>query len=171
MPAPELIRYVVAAGLVAALAAAAIIDMRQRRIPNWTVLMVLGLFVVWTASLTGHGLGSSLAAAGIAALVTIPLYAFRIVGAGDSKLLMAVALFAGLADLPMLGLATALGGGALAIVTFAANPVRTLVILQMRGQGGSQHTVPYGVAIALGGMTVLSSKFGWTPEPLASLLG
>lgn len=163
MPSADIVRYALAAVLCVLLGVAAITDMRQRRIPNWVVLGVVVLFAAWTATLEGAGLASGLMAAGIATLVAVPLYACGVVGAGDSKLFMALAMFAGMAYLKVFGLVTVLAGGALAFAVLASHPTRTLAMLQTRGRGGSQLTVPYGVAIALAGVFVMSSKLGLGP--------
>ena len=76
----------------------------------------------------------------------------QLVGAGDSKLVTVVALFVGLERLPQFAFATAIVGGALAVVSLAANPRRALVMFQMRGRGDFERNVPYGVAIAVAGI-------------------
>jgi Flp pilus assembly protein protease CpaA len=74
-------------------------DMRARRIPN---LMSLGMCLIAIVCLlvTGHTLlnasmHSALLAAAIALLLTLPAYAARLLGAGDVKLLLAIALVSG----------------------------------------------------------------------------
>jgi prepilin peptidase CpaA len=57
--------------------------------------------------------------------------------------------------LPQLMLITVLTGGAIAVVSLASRPTRALVILQMRGKGDFGRGIPYGVAIAAGGVVVL----------------
>jgi prepilin peptidase CpaA len=83
------------------------------------------------------------------------LYAFGIIGAGDSKLATAVALFAGLARLPQFMIYMSLTGGVLVLCMLVAQPARVLVLLQMRGRGGLERGVPYGVAIAVAGAMLL----------------
>jgi prepilin peptidase CpaA len=93
---------------------------------------------------------SALAAGLLTFLITVPLYFFGVLGAGDSKLLSALALFFGLGQLLNFLVFTALAGGILAICSFALHPTRTLVMLQMRGKGTFGRGLPYGVAIAVG---------------------
>lgn len=150
----EIVRYAVAALAAAVLAVAAVSDVRARRIPNWTVLTLLVLFLPWVFADGGTELVSCLEAGGIALAVTIALYAFKIVGAGDSKLFTVCALYAGLGYLPYLALATSLAGGVIALVSFASRPTRAMVLLSMRGKGDWGRGVPYGVAIATGAILV-----------------
>jgi prepilin peptidase CpaA len=154
----ELAQISVAAVATAVLATAAVSDIRHRRIPNWTVLALIALFAVLAIAFGGRGLVSALAAAGVALVVSVGLYALRMIGAGDSKLLTAVALFAGLGYLPLLMLATALTGGVIAALSMASRPTRALTMFTLRGKGDWGRGVPYGVAIAVGGVLVL-----WAP--------
>ncbi len=149
----DILRLLLATAVAAILIIAAISDIRTRRIPNWTVVSLLALFVLWTALGRGAGLGPALAAGGLSLAVTFGFYVFGIWGAGDAKLFSAFALFAGLADLPFFGVATLLAGGAVALATLAANPTRAAVMWQMRGKGAAG--VPYGVAISLAGLATL----------------
>ena len=158
MPLPEIVQLGVSAAATAVLAIAAVSDIRVRRIPNWTVLALIGLFAVLAIALGGQGLLSALAAAGVALAVSVALYALRLIGAGDSKLITAVALFAGLGYLPWLILATALTGGVIAALSFLSRPTRALTMVTMRGKGDWGRGVPYGVAIAVGGALVI-----WAP--------
>ncbi len=151
MPLHDVLRLVITLAVTGVLAWAAISDVRNRTIPNLTVLVVLGLFVAWVAVNRGMGLVSALEAAAIAFVVTVALYGFKIMGAGDAKLFSAVALFGGLEHLPTLALATALTGGAMAAVSIASRPRRALVMLALRGKGDFGRGIPYGVAIAAGG--------------------
>lgn len=151
MSIPEILRYGAAAILTGLLVWAALSDIRARRIPNAAVLCTLLLFAVWAVTDRGATLGSSLAAAGIGFAVGYGLYLVNVMGAGDVKLFAAVALFVGLADLPLFALATALTGGAMAIVSLASRPRRAAAMFALRGQGDFGRGIPYGVAIAVGG--------------------
>jgi prepilin peptidase CpaA len=140
-------------GLVLTVAGAS--DIRSRRIPNWTVLTIAGLFVASQCLGSAVPLKSSLLAASIVFMGSLALYAFGIVGAGDSKLATVVALFVGLARLPEFILYMSLTGGMLAIIVLAAEPTRVLVMLQTRSRKGLGRSVPYGVAIAGAGIGVI----------------
>jgi prepilin peptidase CpaA len=156
MPAPvEVARYATVLLLCLVLAIAGVSDVRTRRIPNWTVLATAGLFCAWYFVGSPASLLSSLGAALIVLVCSSILYAFGIVGAGDSKLATAVALFAGIARLPEFLFYMSVTGGVLVLCMVAAQPARVLVMLQMRGKGGLDRGVPYGVAIALAGAMLL----------------
>lgn len=132
-------------------------DIRTRRIPNWTVLATALLFGAWFFVGSPVSLLSSLGAALVVFLGSFGLYSFGIVGAGDSKLATAVALFAGFAHLPEFILYMSLTGGLIVLCMLLANPTRILVMIQMRGRGFLKKGVPYGVAIAVAGaMLVLA---------------
>ena len=160
------IAVAVAASLVLCLAAAS--DIKTRRIPNWTVLALIGLFAIWTASSGGHDVLSAFAAAGVALVVTIVLYATKILGAGDSKLFAAVALFGGLGYLPLLVVATTLTGGAIAVASLAARPQRALAMLNMRGKGDWGRGIPYGLAIATGGALIVWAPITGIVKPIGA---
>lgn len=140
------------------LAFASVRDISDRRIPNWTVAAVACLFVAWAFVVPSISFLSSLGAAAIVFAVTAALFAFHVVGAGDSKLMTALALFAGLSRLPLFVVATVLAGGAIALFSLALRPTRVLVMLQMRGKGDFGRGIPYGVAISLGGASILLSE-------------
>jgi prepilin peptidase CpaA len=155
MPITDMLQIGLATAASALLAWAAISDVRTRKIPNLSVMALLVVFLGWTALDFGAATVSSLEAAGLALALTVALYAFKIIGAGDSKLFAAAALFMGMGYLPYFALGTALAGGAIAAVSLASNPQRALVILMLRGKGDAGPGVPYGAAIAAGGVIVL----------------
>ncbi|MBN9590184.1 MAG: prepilin peptidase [Alphaproteobacteria bacterium] len=147
-PASELAAGVIVVLCSAVLMLAAASDICDRKIPNRLVLAVLLLFVLWRMTGPATPLPDSLLAGGIVLAVGFPLFVLRIIGAGDTKLAAATALFAGLARLSHFVLAMSLVGGALAILALGARYLRKL-----RG-GGETATddVPYGVAIAIAGI-------------------
>jgi prepilin peptidase CpaA len=153
MTIPEAVRqgalYGIATLLTAVLAYAAVNDVRERKIPNWTVLACLGLFVAWALVHPLNWDFWALGAGVVAFLITFALYMGGVIGAGDSKLFAVVALFTGMGQLAILALATAVIGGLVAIAGFVIKPTRGLVMLKMRGQGDFGRGVPYGVAIAV----------------------
>jgi prepilin peptidase CpaA len=139
------------------LATAGVCDVRFRQIPNWTVLAVALLFGAWFFVGSSIPLLSSLGAALLVFVCSFVLYSFGIVGAGDSKLATAVALFAGFPHLPEFILYMSLTGGVIVLCMLAADPARIFVAIQMRGRGFLERGVPYGVAIAVAGaMLVLA---------------
>ncbi|HEY0648860.1 A24 family peptidase [Phenylobacterium sp.] len=162
MPLPELLRYVVAAALTGVLVWAAVSDAIWRRIPNASVLAVVALYAVWAVLVGGAGLVGALVTAVLFLAVGFGLFALRIWGGGDAKLLAAVALFAGFAHFSTLILVTAVAGGLMAVVSLASRPARALVIWNMKGKGDFGRGIPYGVAIAAGGAIVIWGQLlGW----------
>ena len=155
MTAFEFLRIAVAVALTGVLVAAAVSDIRRRRIPNWTVLACLALFAPWAVTLTAGELGLAAAAFAIAGLGSVGLYAGKIVGAGDTKLFTVLAPFAGLALLPTYAAITAIAGALVAVAGLAAQPTRAYVVFQMRGAAPDKGTTPYGVGIAIAGIAVV----------------
>lgn len=151
---------------MAVLAAAALSDNRHRRIPNWTVLATAALFAIWVFVGPAVSVVSSLEAAGVILLATSVLYAFNLFGAGDSKLMTAVALFAGLHHLAQFVLVTVLVGGLLAVASLVVHPARTYAMIRTGVDSG--RGIPYGVAIALGGMLTIAELLFSIPLPLGS---
>lgn len=154
VPVAELARGLVVAIYLVLLVIVSISDIRNRKIPNWSVLAICALAVPWILLAPGASFGSSGEAILVAFLISFPLYLAGLVGAGDSKLLMAVALVVGASKLMLFLLIVALAGGAIAAVSLLRDPTRAFVVFQMRGKGQYGRGVPYGVAIAIGAAVV-----------------
>jgi len=128
---------------------AAVSDIASRRIPNRLVALLalvalarLGLEFAEGAGLvrTASDLALGLAVFALGAL----LFRFGLFGGGDVKLLAAGALWMGVGSaLPFLA-GTALAGGALAL--------GLLLWIGLAGRGRARPSLPYGVAIAAGGV-------------------
>lgn len=144
--------YVAPGLFVALLLAAAISDGLRRRIPNWAVLALVGLYaVIAVIGMAPTSPWSALGAALIAFPITYGLYHFCILGAGDAKLFTAAALFVGLKWLLPLAVITATFGGVLAIAFLIANPKRVMRGMTTAGRAeGAGAGIPYGIPIALG---------------------
>lgn len=138
----------------ALLLVAAAYDFLQRRIPNWTVIGLLLIFVLAAAmGLTPTTWTSSLAAFAIALVGGGALYLLGWMGAGDTKLFAAAALFAGLSNLLLLFVGTAIAGGIYAIVVLCIRPKEVMRGMTARGRAdGKQTGIPYGVAIVVGAL-------------------
>ncbi len=158
----EVARWAIVALYSLVLVIASLSDINTRRIPNWTILATIVLYSGWAIVGPSVSVISSLEAAGIVFVITSALYAFHFMGAGDSKLMTAVALFAGLGQLPLFTLATVLFGGAIAVLSLATRPTRTLVMFQTRGKGDFGRGIPYGVAISLAGTMIVLSELACT---------
>jgi prepilin peptidase CpaA len=152
----EVARWLLGALLLVILAAASISDIRDRTIPNWAILAIALLFVPWAIVAPDHTVLPALAAALAAFLISCSLYLFRVVGAGDSKLLTAVALFVGLNELPRFLIFVVLAGGVMAAASLLSRPVRALVMFQMRGKGNYGRGIPYGIAISAAAAYVIT---------------
>ena len=139
--------------LAVLLLAAAVIDLRSRTIPNPLVIGVALLApVAWWAA--GLPLWPEAAAQVGVALAVFALFAaffyLGMMGGGDVKLAAAIALWlTPFATLEFIVI-TSLAGGVVTLATIAWHCWR-------RHQGAPE--VPYGVAIAFGGMWLLAQRF------------
>ena len=149
--------------------AAAVIDIRSRRIPNWLSLPYLVAGVVVSAYWGGMtGLGSSIAGIGLATVVVGILWYLRGMGMGDLKLLAAVGAWVGPGQLLLALVATGIAGGFLALgyALWHGSVGRALdgtaeLILRLPEKGFRPHRtirldnphalkMPYAPAIAIG---------------------
>ncbi len=159
----SLLASVNVAGLVlfaAALVWAAGSDLLRLRIPNWVVVTIAALYPIYVLSAARPvAWQGALVVAGLVFAIGFAFYSFRVLGGGDVKLLAAVALWAGPVQITSFMISTAIIGGLLAMV--ATTPLRLLlpymaaatrVDLDVRQLVKLQ--IPYGVAIAAGGLIV-----------------
>jgi prepilin peptidase CpaA len=159
MPIAEITLGLVVAAFLILLLIASISDIKCRRIPNWTVLAIGALSMPWILLAPNASFISSGEAILVAFAISFPLYVAGLFGAGDSKLLMSVALLVGASKLLLFLVVVAIAGGLVAAVSLLRDPTRGLVMFQMRGKGGFDRGVPYGVAIAIGGASVTALPF------------
>jgi prepilin peptidase CpaA len=123
------------------------------------VLAIAALFAIWIFVGPAVSLASSFAAAGIVVATTGLFYALKLFGAGDSKLMTAVSLFAGLGHLEQFVLITAFAGGLLALASLVVRRARSAAMIRAGSEPG--RGIPYGVAIAVGGaITMAGIGFG-----------
>jgi prepilin peptidase CpaA len=103
--------------LAALVVTAAAFDIRYRKIPNWLALagFLAGVSLSYSF-LNTDGLKQSFLGASLAFAVYFPLFALRAMGAGDLKLMLAVAAFTGPSNWIGLFLITAMLGGVIAVV-------------------------------------------------------
>lgn len=156
----------ISAGFLAlCLIVAAIWDMAKERIPNFIpATMICGFLAAAFLSAGDVSWGSHFGAAGIMLVITLPLFQFNWMGGGDAKLLIASALWFGLAEIAWFGLFTALAGGVLALLLLSFRPVvaslkeasvlseNSRIVARLSKEG----KIPYGVAIAVGGLYLIS---------------
>ena len=142
--------------LLATVLVSVVTDLLERRIYNVvTFPMVLAGILLSVAG--GGPWWAGLAGALVAGLAYLPLYAFRIMGAGDVKLIMAVGALGGM----RVGLVTAVGaiivGGVLSAGAMYSRKRFRDVLLVLRPGASPENSlkVPYGVAIALASVAAL----------------
>lgn len=148
---------------------AAGVDIRRLMIPNRIVAAIAALWLVHAALRFGAGVPAetlflAVAVGAAAFAVGLVLFMLRLAGGGDVKLFAAVALWAGPGLIVPLALMTALFGGALAVgyltvrtarnMTAATVPGTAPPTLVMALRGALKSEVPFGVAIAAGGLMV-----------------
>jgi prepilin peptidase CpaA len=106
------------------LAAAVWHDVRARRIPNALVfpgmLAALALHAALPAAQGGLGIVSACGGLVLGLAILLPMYALRMMGAGDVKLLAMVGAFVGAGQIAAVALATLIAGGVLALAVAAA---------------------------------------------------
>lgn len=145
--------------------AAAIGDFLTMRIPNWlTGAMVLSFCIL--APLMGMPLDIlkwHMAACGVVLVATMGLFFWGKLGGGDAKMLAAGALWVGWQGLIPFLMYTALAGGALALFMIFWQKVRIDVEVRdvswMKRWFGNHIDLPYGVAIAVGGVCTFPSTW------------
>lgn len=142
----------------AAAIAGAAYDVATLTIPNWISLTLMALFPVLAlaAGLSLSDAGVHLAIGAGALMVGIALFAGGIVGGGDAKLFAALALYMGLQSIGPYVFAVALAGGVLAVALILLRTPAARIFLsrlpwtqKLTSPGLG---VPYGVAIAAGGL-------------------
>ena len=106
-----------AAVLAAGLAAATVIDLRTRRIPNvlTATMACLGLGLA-AAGASGHSVGTALVGLCLGLVLMLPGYALGATGAGDVKLMAAVGAIVGPALVLSAFICTTIAGGVLALM-------------------------------------------------------
>ena len=157
--------------LPALMIVAALSDVTSFRIPNWLTALIAALFFPM-ALITGMPLVEfmwHLAAGAILFFVGYALFAFRVFGGGDAKLMAAAGLWFGTAQtLPFLTM-TAFAGGILALAIAAWSVF--MIYWQVNGasQGSAidktlqkvRPKLPYGFAFAVGAILAFPNTW-WT---------
>jgi len=137
---------------------AAVSDLTTMKIPNWiSAGLIVGFFP--TALLLGLPVMEMLAHVGVgvvALLVGMGLFALRVLGGGDAKLMAAACLWLGIDASIVFIIWTALAGGSFSLLLIMARsqlqplaqvaPAWVGTLLQPKGD------IPYGVAIAVGAL-------------------
>jgi Flp pilus assembly protein protease CpaA len=176
--------YVCLAGLSTLLLLAAITDLRERRIPNWLTGGAAALYPVHLLlSPSPVAWPGALGLALLVGLLGLFLFARQLIGGGDVKLIAAVTLWAGLDHFAVFALVTTLTGGLLGLATLWYQRWSPLIQAHLAGFGlaaaggrgetappaagepsasepasptaSAPATLPYGIAIAAGGVAVV----------------
>jgi len=139
---------------------AAFRDLVSYEIPNWlsVALVVDFLVAAALAGLPPAEIGLQLAAGALFLAIGAVLFAFRLLGGGDGKLMAACAVWVGWSQMVRFVVIVALVGGVFAFAVLLARRFGVLQLwsqwawvdrLQEAGQG-----IPYGIAIVAGALTV-----------------
>ena len=173
---PPLAFGVTGAVALASCSLAVVSDLRTQRIPNRltasTALAGLALNTV-LGFLTGNGSGpgvlSALAGGAMGLLLFLPLSLCGAVGFGDTKLVAALGLCIGFPLVLRMVVCTMLAGGVLALArglaaghlgAVARNVIRCkLASGRIDGPHHRLHTMPYALAIAVGTLWALASRY------------
>lgn len=158
MSLSDWVQIIAATATVILVISAGISDLVRYRIPNrivYAIVVVFALGAVFNISWPALG-WSALAAVGMFCLGA-GLFALGLFGGGDVKLIAAMALWTGIADLPRFLLVMSAAGGVLGIVWMVRRkrqrttvPVEgTASPLDNAAQPKVPNKIPYGVAIAL----------------------
>lgn len=156
------------------LATAAVYDFAALRLPNPLTFGIVALFALrvladpFQTTWLGH-LGAGLLVLTIAAV----LFALRLIGGGDAKLLAGTALWTGLATLPAFLVTVAVLGGVLALLLLSLRPLLWPFLAQLPSSWARWIPralapgagMPYGVPIALAAILDIMS---WMPLGRAS---
>ena len=143
---------------------AAVTDIRERRIPNSGVLVLLvaGFAFTLTTRPIGDALSASLLGCVLGFGLFIAFWPMGVLGAGDVKLFAAIGAWLGPTATLNAALVTAMVGGVMALYTLAMRrmplalsfrPAKALVTPTGNAAARSGH-VPYGVAMAAGALVV-----------------
>ncbi len=158
-----LVEYIFIVSVILALllaAYAAWSDLKSLTIPNWISLGICLLFpvaVVFSPQEI-NWLWSVAVFTGVLC-VGFCLFAIGALGGGDIKLLAALSLWAGLSGIFPFLLTTVLAGGGLVIIIVISHALKRTSIesgflINLRNAIRADLSVPYGVAIALGSITI-----------------
>jgi len=141
------------AGLAVLLVVAAVIDVRTFTISNrlnLTVALLAPLYWLSVALAPWPGVAIQLAAAGTVFLILAGAFYAGMMGGGDVKLAAALALWFSPVSIIKFLVLMSLAGGVLTLLVLAWHRLK-------RREGRPE--IPYGVAIAFGGLVILTQRF------------
>lgn len=149
--------------LVLLLVAAAVQDLRTLQIANGYSIATVALFAIFAVGGLASGrmdVSSIGEAAACAALVLVSgslIFALGALGGGDVKLLASVSLFAGPSHVLDLVAVTILSAGVLAVAILAGLPIGHVAANGPGLRARLRGDMPYGPAIAAGGLWIALS--------------
>jgi prepilin peptidase CpaA len=154
----------------AVLVTAAWHDWRGLMIPNHLSAALVGIFMlgaILPASIwSGIPFVSGLIGGAVVFFLLMLLYAVGAMGGGDTKLAGAFGLLAGTSHLGLFLLVMAFSGGVLAVYALLARknpekliPARFADNSWLSQLKGGQNKIPYGLAIAVGGIVTIAVKW------------
>lgn len=174
MTAADWVQLLAAGATVILLLLAALSDLARYRIPNTIVYAIAAAFAIGAAfNPAWPELGWSALAAIVMFFVGAGLFALRLFGGGDVKLIAAMALWTGFADLPRFLVVMTAIGGVLGVVWVIRRRLRPMTASVPAADAtataapAAPNKLPYGVAIALAGLDFF---FTSAHSPFAALL-
>ncbi|MGB9151997.1 MAG: prepilin peptidase [Alphaproteobacteria bacterium] len=139
--------------------AAALNDAWSYRIPNYMCGLLLALFPLFAATAPrGLDWHQNLAVFALVALSGFAMFLGNLAGAGDVKLLSAASLWAGPHLIAVLLVVTAIAGGVVSIVMAIVTHRRNREAVAEKEEEKvslAKVPIPYGIAIATGGLAML----------------
>lgn len=156
-------------------------DFRRLKIPNiYSLVVAVAFILAWGADWLGHGrmfmpLSSHLISGGVVFVLTLILFAAKLLGGGDAKLMSAYALWLGARNVSPFLFFVALAGaflGVAALIIRRFKPFKNpkeggwIAGLQQGGKSG----IPYGLAIVSGSIVAFLLAGYLTPGHLSSFL-
>ncbi len=144
--------YGLLGALAIALLVAAFTDIRRRQIDNWlnAAIAIAAPLYWWSAGLGLAEIGWQLALTAACFGAFAVMFALRVMGGGDVKLLTALALWIRPLAFAHLLMVMAIAGGVLTVVLGGWHIAR---------RQRDKVAIPYGIAIAVGGLWVLGSEY------------
>ena len=139
---------------------AAISDILRFRIPNRISVALVLIYPAYVLSMNQPvDWPAAIAVAAVCLAVGFLLFSVRACGAGDAKLFAAAALWAGPTLILPMGLYTSLAGGVMVLFMWfqhrlARAPSAGMVLQTAADSGFAKQPMPYGAAIAVGGLYV-----------------
>ncbi len=166
-----ILRWVLAASFPLAVVCAMVSDFRTLRINNW---ISVSIFVAFLPAAVVGGVGFQAIAINYAAGIVLlavgaVLFARRMIGGGDVKLLAAVGVWIGWTYLVPYIILTALIGGVLALAVIGLKriawyPSFLPPIPWLEHEPEAEQNIPYGSAIGLAAILLFPTSVAFPPE-------